>query len=314
MRCQNNLKQIGVSLHNYESGRGMLPTSLNATPKPPYDGSVPSVVQVPNYFYSWSVLAELNPYLEQTNIYNSMNLDLPTFTLPTTLITSANRFAVGQIVPLFLCPADKMLSVGGGFGVSELGPTNYCANTGSGTTGGGEPYGSPWDADGLFRAGDPIRFVEVRDGLSNTAAMSESILGDGIANAPSTPAPGNPQKNYANTGPPLTPSACDTPNGFNSPLLRGYMWANGEIRSASYNHFYTPNQDKYDCVTNMPSSGPSGRELYTAVGFKAARSNHPGGVNVLFGDGSVRSISNSIQPATWTAIGTRAGGETLNTP
>ena len=53
------------------------------------------------------------------------------------------------------------------------------------------------------------------------------------------------------------------------------------------------------------------QQQYTGTGFKAARSNHPGGVNVLFGDGSVRSISNNVQLATWMALGTRAGGEVV---
>ncbi len=87
------------------------------------------------------------------------------------------------------------------------------------------------------------------------------------------------------------------------------MWASGEIRCASYDHFYTPNAPVYDCVANLSTAG---QQQYTAVGFKAARSNHPGGVNLLLADGSVRFISNGIQPATWTALGTRAGGEVLN--
>ncbi len=187
MSCQNNLHQLGVALHNYEGALGNLPPVFPATPKPPYVGLVPP------YFYSWSVLAQLNPFLEQTNIYNRMNLSEPMYTLPTLTITPDNRFAVQQTVKLFLCPSDTMQSVGGGYGVAAFGPVNYCASIGSGATNGGAPYGSPWDADGLFRAAVNGRFAEVTDGLSNTAAFSESLLGTGPTMVAGTTPPGPPQ-------------------------------------------------------------------------------------------------------------------------
>jgi prepilin-type processing-associated H-X9-DG protein len=55
-----------------------------------------------------------------------------------------------------------------------------------------------------------------------------------------------------------------------------------------------------------------GRQQYTAVGFRAARSRHPGGVNVLLLDGAVRFATNTIEPATWTALSTRAGQESVS--
>src|SRR5262245_3992187 len=153
--CQNNLHQLGVALHNYESGQKNLPPVYPATVKPPYVGVVPA------YFYSWSVLAQLSPYLEQTAIYNRLNLDEPMFTLPSLTITASNQFAVQQIIPLFLCPSDTMQPVGSGYGVPVLGPVNYAACIGSGTTAGGPSYDSPWGADGVFRAVVKTRFLEV---------------------------------------------------------------------------------------------------------------------------------------------------------
>jgi prepilin-type N-terminal cleavage/methylation domain-containing protein len=302
--CQNNLKQIGLALHNYESAQGRLPPVFPATPKPPYVGRVPA------YFYSWSVLAQLNPYLEQTAIYNRMNLDEPTYSLPSLTVLPDNQFAVQQTVKLFLCPSDKMQPVGGGYGVPVFGPVNYCACIGSGTTAGGPPYGSPWDADGVFRAAVSGTFAEITDGLSNTAAFSESTLGEGPTMA-FGPIPGSIQKVYANVAPPLTPAACDGANVWNVEQPRGYLWASGEIRCASYNHFYPPNAPKYDCVANLITPG---QQQYTAVGLKAARSNHPGGVNLLLTDGAVRFVSNGIQADTWKALSTRAGGEVLADP
>ncbi|HEX3148633.1 MAG TPA: DUF1559 domain-containing protein [Gemmataceae bacterium] len=304
MSCQNNLKQIGLALHNHESGLGYLPSVFPATPKPPYVGIVPA------YFYSWSALAQLNPYLEQTAIFNRMNLDEPMFGLPSLTILPDNQFAVQQSIKIFLCPADKMLPVDGGYGVPTFGPVNYGACTGSGATAGVAPYGSPWDADGIFRAAIYGTFAEITDGLSNTAAFSESTLGDGPTSYVGS-IPGSPQKVYANVSPPLTPSACAGAGFWNSQKPRGYLWATGEIRCASYNHFYLPNDPTYDCVTNILTPG---QQQYTAAGFKAARSNHPGGVNLLLADGSVRFVTNSIGIVAWRALSTRAGGESIIDP
>jgi prepilin-type processing-associated H-X9-DG protein len=297
--CQNNLKQIGIALHNYESGQRKLPSVFPATPKPPYVGTVPP------YFWSWSALAQLNPYLEQTAIYNRMDLNKPTFVLPTLNFSAENQFAVQQTIPLFLCPSDQLIHMPAAYGVPTTGPVNYVACTGSGATDGGPPYGSPWDADGIFRAGVSGSFAEITDGLSNTAAFSESTLGEGPLMA-SGPIPGDPQRVYANVAPPLTPDRCDAASLWNVQLPRGYLWASGEIRCVSYNHYYPPNGPKYDCVANLSAPGP---QQYTAVGFKAARSNHPGGVNLLLADGSVRFIANGIGPDAWKALSTRAGGE-----
>jgi prepilin-type processing-associated H-X9-DG protein len=300
-QCQNNLKQIGIALHGYHSACKVLPPAFPATPKGSYVGNVP------DYFYTWSVLAQLNPHLDQTAIYNHMNLDEPLFTLPTLNISSDNQYAVQQTIPLFLCPSDRMRPVGGGYGVSVLGPVNYGACLGSGTTNGDAPYGNPWDADGMFQAQIGISFAQVTDGLSNTAAFSESTLGEGPTMVNGA-IPGSPQTVYANVSPPLTPSACASATLWNVQMLRGYLWASGEIRCASYNHYYTPNAPQYDCISNISAAG---EEQYTAEGFKAARSKHPGGVNVLLGDGAVKFVANSIQADVWTALGTRAGGEPI---
>jgi prepilin-type processing-associated H-X9-DG protein len=245
-----------------------------------------------------------------------MNLGEPMFLFPSLTISPDNQAAVQQTVKLFLCPADKMQPVSGAvYGVSVMGPVNYAACLGSGITtdGSGQTaYGSPWNADGMFQAAVNGGFNQITDGLSNTAAFSESTLGEGPTSMMSATIPGDPQKVYAHVGSPLTPALCATPSEWNYQNLRGYSWAAGELRCASYNHYYPPNSPNYDCITDLP--GTSGAQKYTAVGFRAARSNHPGGVNVLLADGSVRFVTNGIQPEMWSALGTQAGGETVSDP
>jgi prepilin-type N-terminal cleavage/methylation domain-containing protein/prepilin-type processing-associated H-X9-DG protein len=298
-QCTNNLKQLGLAMHNYEGTAGRLPPAFPNTVPPAFAG-------LPAYFFSWSALAQLNPYLEQTNIYKTMDLTQPIYVPPAYNISAANQFAVQQVVKLFLCPSDQMQPVSAAYGVPVLGPTNYAVCVGTGTTNGGAPFGSPLSADGLFSAGTGFRITEITDGTSNTAMMSESLLGDGPENASGPTIPGNPQTVYAYTGfgTPLSDAACAKAAQWNVANHRGFMWASGEMRCGSYNHYYTPNAPLYDCVTNDATT-------YTSMAFRTARSRHTGGVNLLLGDGSVHFVSQSVSLTTWRALATRAGGEVL---
>ncbi len=292
-QCENNLKQIALAMHHYESAQGSFPPAFRG-------------MGTPAYFDSWSPLAELNPFLEQTAIYNQMDLTLPTYesTLPFN-ITAPNRFAVQQTVKLFLCPSDKMqpVTVGPTYGVPVLGPTNYAVCNGSGTNG-----GSPWDADGVFIAQRPTHVADITDGTSNTAMLSESTLGAGTESASgAAPAPLDTVYAYL-SGQPLSESACAGARLWNVENLRGFMWASGEIRCASYNHYLPPNAAQADCVTLEVHAGVA---RYTALGWRAARSRHEGGVNVALCDGSVRFIADSINLDIWRGLATRANGEVL---
>src|SRR5262249_7764452 len=117
--CQNHLKQLGLALHNFEFARGKLPTVFPADLQPPNN-------TVPQYFHTWSALAQINPFLEQEAIYNQMKLERPTYvTSPFFQISAENQFAVQQVVKLFLCPSDAIQELKGGYGVPVIGPTNY---------------------------------------------------------------------------------------------------------------------------------------------------------------------------------------------
>jgi prepilin-type N-terminal cleavage/methylation domain-containing protein/prepilin-type processing-associated H-X9-DG protein len=300
MQCANHLKQIGLALHNYESATRTFPTAFPADPPAPYDTSIP-------YYHTWSALAQLAPYLEQSNLHDSLDMKLPLYDPGSFLIFAQNRPACGTTVKIFLCPADRGQPLGGGYGVPELGPTNYAACVGSGTTGGGPPFGTPWNADGFFRARLPVRTGDVPDGLSNTVAFGESTLGEG-GEGVSGPMPAAPSKVYAtlNIGMPLTEANCRNGSRWNGEKRRGFLWATGELRSGTYNHFLKPNDPQFDCIVNSIAPRP---QTFTATGFKAARSLHTGGVNSLFGDGSVHFVRDSIASETWRAMATREGNE-----
>ena len=297
MQCSNNLKQLGLALHNYEGATGKWP--------PLYPYTAPGSTAL-NYRYTWSVLAQLNPYLEQTNIYNAMDLTQPIYVGSPAAISSQNRFAVVQKVKIFLCPSDRGEPVSSAYGVQNMGPTNYVACHGTGTSGGG--YGSPVNADGIFTTQFGVKITDITDGTSNTVAFSESILGQG--DEATATQPGDERTAYKYTGfsgtLPSDANCAGTPANWNGFNRRGFMWASGEARCVSYNHYYTPNSKNFDCIANDPTAA---NFTYTAVGYRAARSRHTGGVNALLGDGSVRFVRDSVDPGVWRGAATRAGGE-----
>jgi prepilin-type N-terminal cleavage/methylation domain-containing protein/prepilin-type processing-associated H-X9-DG protein len=295
MSCSNNLKQLGLALHNYEGTNSKFP--------PLYPYTAPgSTVQ--DYRYTWSVLAQLNPYLEQTNIYNTMDLKTTMYVGSPAVISTQNQFAVVQMVKIFLCPSDRGVPVSSAYGVTNMGSTNFVANHGDGVAN----NGSPVNGNGLFPVQNGVKITEISDGTSNTAAMSESILGSGGENIMTATPPGDERTVYkylGYTGTLPSDGACaGTPTSWNGANHRQFMWASGEPRCVSYNHYYTPNSKSFDCIANNPAL-PG----YTAVGYKAARSYHSGGVNLLLADGSVHFIRDSVDPVTWRSMSTRNGGE-----
>ena len=143
----------------------------------------------------------------------------------------------------------------------------------------------------------------ITDGTSKTACIAESILG-----VPSASLPRSPQTNYGyltTYQSSLDDASCAAPGAWNIANPRQFLWYSGEIRNTAYNHYYTPNSKSFDCVTNAFSLG------YTAIGWKAARSMHVGGVQMLLCDGSARFVSDNIDLNTWRALGTRDGGEVI---
>jgi prepilin-type N-terminal cleavage/methylation domain-containing protein/prepilin-type processing-associated H-X9-DG protein len=301
MSCQNNLRQLGLAAHNFESARKVLPTGSESRP-------FPTAPTHPHNFYRWSVLAHLTPHLEQSNAYNSIDLASPLYP-PTFQITPTNAVAASLMVPLFLCPSDKQQPVSmfqdSAGTVYNWGPTNYAGNAGSGMNG-----GSAFKVDGIFFINSRISFGAIVDGTSNTAMFSESVLGVGPERSSDASVMKFRDDYKFALGSPLTDSACAAATQFNNSNRRGFSWVNGEFRCTLYNHYYPPNFQGFDCIG--VSLSPNLEERFSGVGWRAARSNHSGNiVNMTLCDGSVRVVDPSIDATLWRSLSTRAGGEII---
>jgi hypothetical protein len=203
-----------------------------------------------------------------------------------------------------------------------MGPTNYVACAGSGAGG-----GTPFETDGLFYVNSATTFAAITDGASNTIAFSESLLGEDTPHdAAGDFAGATPERSYKfilsfGGTPELTDENCEGSMNFNSTSStgndpRGFAWCSGEYRSASYNHYYLPNAAEFDCVasaTTDPTPSPGKPILYSAWGWRTARSAHPGGVSAVWADGSCRFVANAVDAAIWRGLSTRATEE-VNQP
>lgn len=300
IKCQNNLKQLGLALHNYESANQTFPSAYwfknwagNA--------SLPVSSQVPMAHFRWSSLAQLTPYLEQEAVFKKIDLNVPMIGgavgLPETGGTAyavflQNREALQAVIPTFLCPADPVRGIITGSGLASKGASNYMASAGS--------IADASVGNGLFFQNSALRITDITDGTSNTVAFSESLLGSTALGSLT----GDVRVEYEDVGSKTLAACNEDPTNLtayqgNRRYDRNFMWADGAYNAGLYNHLRLPNDRRMDCIQ------------HNTPGMKAARSRHTGGVNVTLGDGSVRFVRDSITTGTWQAIGTRAGGEVL---
>ena len=277
LTCANNLKQLGLALHNYTDAHGRFPPGRGA--------ALPGV---------FSAQAFLLPFVEQSGLQRRIDFTRAptTFFVPpaTTHDGSANLTAATTPVAVLQCPSDR---TDGRVPGSNFGATNYAASVGSGLV----EYGTLRNADGVFYLGSATGIEEITDGTTHTAAFSERLLGPGydVAGTPGSTElyiwelPG-----ASNT----TPADCAAAVTGVWDSERGAKWILGNYGNTLYNHFHPPNAAEWDCMNMQQQKG-----------LMSARSRHPGGVEVLFCDGSVRFVSNLIAAETWRALATRAGGE-----
>ena len=302
-QCQNNLKQIGLALHNYESVNQSFPVGYNGHPDPAAGGKQ----------YYWSYLAYLLPYLDQGTARAQLNTDLTLYPpgfggIPP---RAEHLPVISTLIPTFLCPSDSGRRLPDAGGDVSVAPTNYAACAGSGLNGPGPDDDGAFarEADGMFNSLIPRSLAFCRDGLSNTVVVAEQTLGPGGADVPTgapagTPPP-DPQLYMALVVPAgnvteanCLGSALTEPGGTNRYVAsRGRIWAGQAYENTQYNHALNPNAQRYDCY------------FWVNRGLTAARSFHPGGVHAALGDGSVRFVSDTVTLDTWRAVGSAAGRE-----
>lgn len=268
MQCSNNLKQIGLAIHSYESASGRLPTSG--------EGNAPTGTPTAPYatdFDLHSFFTTILPYIEQDNVYKAMNLTVAYDA------TAANQAAAKTVIKTFRCPSNPVNILD----ASGYGPVDYMTiayvdihpTTGvkdNATRNHGflriEKYGG-------------ARLADCSDGTSNTAVLIEDVGKDGSANGGiSTKYPGHRIYAWADS---------DSGNGWSGPPA-------GTVRPINNNA--TPKGGPSACLWSTNNCGPNDEPF----GF------HTGGVLAVFGDGSVRFIRDSITMQVARLIGDPADG------
>jgi prepilin-type N-terminal cleavage/methylation domain-containing protein/prepilin-type processing-associated H-X9-DG protein len=295
-RCANNLRQIGLALHAYHGQYNAFPFQatwwhMEILPLPPQCcGDCP--------FFYFSAQVRLTPFLDQAALFNNLNVALELCPEFKHNPQRANTTALNVRLDVFLCPTDGVVAACDGY------PTSYRGNVGVGpnTTTNAESTDS---GNGFFPHQDRFGASLITDGLSNTVAFSERLVGSGGVGRTS------PSRDFGNIlinprGAALTADfaldvcrlAAASP-GFPLSSRGGYRWYNGNREDAYYTHAQEPNGPIPDALDIPPGE----------TGVATARSLHPGGVNALMGDGSTRFVTELIHRNTWRALGTRAGGE-----
>jgi prepilin-type N-terminal cleavage/methylation domain-containing protein/prepilin-type processing-associated H-X9-DG protein len=289
-RCANNLKQIALAAHTYHGTFNCLPRGASPTPS------------------QASALVFLLPFLEQGNLYQLFDFSRDVYT------DAVNGAARAQQVPPFLCPSDPSQ----GYFQDPFPPgyisgkSNYAANLGAHgwwRDQNGSQVKDP-TLRGVFAWDSKTRLGDITDGSSNTLLFAEVKRGASpghdsldvtVVLAPAWDnRPPNPATNPNNLSP---PPACNSPNTTPAPYnITGLEYYRGSWITAFYSHTVPPNYTGRDCI----------RWLTLDQGHLAARSYHPGGLNVSFADSSVRFIGDGIQLSTWKKLGTRSGGEVLD--
>ncbi len=339
-QCTNNLKQIGLGLHNYHSSYDVFPM-----------GGSKGLNYSEQGYYPWenfSAQASMLGYMEQAPIYNAINFNFSAdvgygYAWPPNVTIYNLKLAV------FACPSDPYLGAtsvpAGPNGTSEpnsLNSYNACygtTNLGSLSTG-SSAQSTGVDTTGLFTIWKSYGVKNATDGTSNTMAYAEALVGSG-GNAwanynPSTGNPGGIPSRYRGNF--IFDQNSDPTNGGvydvsalplktvvnvlndcaaqflsdnnNIADYRGWRWCIGVEGFTMFNAVQTPNELNNNGCNIGANCNPTCN--FNGSFSVPSTSAHPGGVNVVFADGSVKFIKNSINRLTWWALSTKANGEVIS--
>jgi prepilin-type N-terminal cleavage/methylation domain-containing protein len=317
-QCINNLKQLGLSMHNYHQANNVFPTGnirLPGQTLAPGAGSCGLDIFSDCQDTPWFCL--LLPYVEQGNLANSYNYQLgaegPKIPLPVGYF--ANSTVAATKVSIFQCPSDRQNNfqitpqyAGGLLSGPIMTKGNYGASWGN----------TFWGQDSMPVSSFPVPMIDpmtklppsfmkapfghytigiqsVTDGSSNTVFAAEVLQGEtyDVRGLMWSTIPGG--GSFFSRMPPNSPVDYYTMlNGPGASIVGDFL--NQPIFCVS-----EPGQD-------LPCIGLAGDQ----PAFAGSRSRHPGGLNVLNGDGSVRFVKNSISMPTWIGLNTIAGGEVIS--
>jgi len=343
-QCTNNLKQIGLAMHNYHQGVGTFPIGNGQGARSAnYGGGYSN-------WTDWGAMALLLPYMEQGPTYNAINFS---FCMGGGYGAAVNVTSSTRLIAAYMCPSDQNVGFGGApisnmTTVAAWGQTCYPPNINSyrgsiGTTtsawgwttgyancqpdpmnlnGGGNPCNA--FSTGIFVYYLSNGIQQVTDGTSNTIAYSESLVGDSapsggisvahrnnsvgpVSGASIAAVPDASAINYQTVLIPALNLCTQTyQQGSAINATNGNRWGWGAVGISLFNTVVTPNSKQFPWNSCDYSGG--GPDNST---FSNAQSNHPGGVNVMFADGSVRFVKDSVSPQTWMALGTKSSGEVI---
>jgi prepilin-type N-terminal cleavage/methylation domain-containing protein/prepilin-type processing-associated H-X9-DG protein len=231
------------------------------------------------------------PYLSQTPLYSSLNFSLPAYEYFDSMLIGANHTASSTTLITFLCPSDVAPRRGGW--------TNYAGNLGGGV----QKYG--YNGALVLPIDRPLSLSDFRDGASHTAFFSEWVRGSGDV------FDREPRRVIFQVPTPLVaPSQLDEfvtlcrsiDPGFAvvGAAEKGRPWVHGELGVTLYNHVLGINERSCFNGGLVQQSGVS------------ASSRHPGGAHVLFVDGRVRFVADTLAQEVWRALASRSGGEVLS--
>jgi prepilin-type N-terminal cleavage/methylation domain-containing protein len=321
-QCVNNLKQIGLGMHNYHQSIGSFPMGAGAG----------TTIPASNCCWSqWSAHSFMLPYMEQAALYNSINFN---FLAGQSLGGQVNWTAYTTTLESFLCPSDPNSGVGGrpangadnNLGGAHM--NNYYGCVGTTT----DPYGSLGNgkSTGVFNYKVPYGLRDITDGSTNTIAFTERLAASTItkpgrgranevtgagftggtyydASAPAGSAQYNALIGALNACVPAYLAAQQS--GTNYGTYSGTRWGWGSMTTTLFNTIVPPNSKQWAFGACKTDCGGCGAD---DAGFVNASSNHSGGVNCLISDGSVKFIKDSVSMPVWWALGTKADGEVVD--
>ena len=328
-QCTNNLKQIGLGLHNYHSTHDSFPMT--------YPARTTSDLSLRQSWGTWSVHSMLLPNIEQTQVYNSCNFAI--INKDTGAGAGANFTAIGARISAFLCPSAPLPQGSQDSGKPHTG-NNYFASTGpnldwtewAGTNAPRGIFRQTGSAEfGWMPSGGPIGIRDITDGTSNTIAFAEWRSGDydsnkltipqdiisriaypsGVTYVPDPNAANQGQANFlqwirscAGAAPASTQGGGDAWRTNYSYL--GSDWFQGMYGYTFGNTLLAPNPQYPNCRSCTWDGDLDCPGMYGMSSF------HPGGGNVMMADGSVRFLKSTTNMVTVWALGSRAGGEVLS--